>query len=227
MNYYSYDPETGEYRFTREATENPKTPGEYLLPAHATFETPPELKEHEANVWNGSAWEIVADFRGMTVYSIADGRPLTVGELGPLPSTVTPCECPERLRGWLCWDGAAWVPDNAKRPELLQLAAKKIDQNTAEQLAAGVEFNGARFPLTGELYAQNMAAASAYVIRGQTAGRNLYTLTGSYILVTDIAGLVAAGDDQATSICMSGAEAKDRLTTKTTEELIAFLFPAV
>lgn len=134
---------------------------------------------------------------------------------------------PVKPSPWHVWQSGQWLPDNAKRPELLQLAAKQIDQQTAEQLAAGVEFNGARFPLCGELYAQNMAAASAYVIRGQTAGRNLYTLTGSYILVTDIAGLVAAGDDQATSICMSGAEAKDRLTTKTTEELIAFIFPAV
>lgn len=124
---------------------------------------------------------------------------------------------------WHKLDGTVWVPDESRREELLKLAGNKIDSLAAELLNGGFEFDGQQFPLTGTLYSQNMAAASAYVIRGQNAGRNLYTVDGGFHLVTDIAGLVAAGDDLATGICMDAVAQKNSLSGKTTAELINFI----
>jgi len=130
---------------------------------------------------------------------------------------------PEKPSPWHIWQSGQWTQDESRREELLKLAGNKIDALTAELLNAGFEFDGQQFPLTGTLYSQNMAAASAYVIRGQTAGRNLYTVDGGFHLVTDIAGLVAAGDDLATGICMDAVAQKNALSGKTTAELIQFI----
>ena len=39
---YSYHPQTREYLGIENAQQDQKQPGEYLLPAHATFTAPPE-----------------------------------------------------------------------------------------------------------------------------------------------------------------------------------------
>ena len=39
---YHYDAQTGEYRGTEAALENPREAGKFLLPAHATFTAPPQ-----------------------------------------------------------------------------------------------------------------------------------------------------------------------------------------
>lgn len=223
MNYYSFSVEDGEFAGSGEARQNPLHPEQFLLPAHATFTAPPELKAHEAAIWNGSLWAVIPDFRGQIVYYVATGEPVIVADRGALPETVTQCECPAHCRGYCCYDGVTWIPDEARRTELLVIAKSQADAATIEQLAAGFEFAGSMFPLSGALYAQNMNAASAYAYRGMTAGRNLFTLDGGYIMVTDIAGLIATGDDAATTICMNGIANKAALETKTTGELLEII----
>lgn len=195
----------------------------YLVPAGATLAELPLTGENEVAVWNGQEWEIKPDFRGETVYDTATGNAIIILNIGPLPDNVTPQQPPEKLKQYYRWNGVTWAPSEAKRGELLKLAGDKIDAQTAALLAAGFEFDDVKFPLYGNLYAQNMAAASAYAFRGTSAGRNLYTLDGGFILVTDIAGLIAAGDDMATGICMDAVEQKNTLSGKTAAELIQFI----
>lgn len=53
---YGYDRDTQEYTGPVNAWEDQLTPGEFLIPAHATFTEPPAPIEGKRIVWNGTAW---------------------------------------------------------------------------------------------------------------------------------------------------------------------------
>lgn len=56
MKVYHYDETTGELLGEGEARPDPMEPGRWLIPAHATTETPPEPKEGEMRCFDGTAW---------------------------------------------------------------------------------------------------------------------------------------------------------------------------
>ena len=85
---YNFDPATQEYTGRETAPENPKRPGEYLIPAHSTLTEPPEFREGYARVWTGTVWTYTEDHRGMTVWKDHDtSREIT--ELGQIPEGWT------------------------------------------------------------------------------------------------------------------------------------------
>lgn len=53
---YSFDPDTGEYTGEVNAWDSPLVPGEYLLPAHATYLAPPAPENGKFRKWNGQTW---------------------------------------------------------------------------------------------------------------------------------------------------------------------------
>lgn len=60
----------------------------FLLPAYATFVSPPEgtLPENNKYRWTGS-WEVVEDYRGAYAYQqTAPYQTMLVDSVGPLPS---------------------------------------------------------------------------------------------------------------------------------------------
>lgn len=91
---YNFDPVTHEYTGRETAPENPKRPGEYLIPAHSTLTEPPAIREGYARVWNGEAWDYTEEHRGETVWRDHDTQKV-VDTLGPIPEgwSVT---CPEK-----------------------------------------------------------------------------------------------------------------------------------
>ena len=90
---YNFDPITHEYTGRETAPENPKRPGEYLIPAHSTLTEPPELREGYARVWTGTVWTYAEDHRGETVWHDHEtSREITA--LGPIPEGWT-AERPE------------------------------------------------------------------------------------------------------------------------------------
>ena len=98
-----------------------------------------------------------------------------------------------------------------------------IDKETAIELSSGLTFEGNIFPLIGDAYAYNMTGASAYVIGQSTGGRELLDITGNYVHVKSISGLVSLGDSTVTSIVKSAVDEKIALQSKTTSQLIAIL----
>ena len=81
---YNFDPVTHEYTGRETAPENPKRPGEFLMPANSTQTPPPEIREGHARIWTGSAWTYTEDHRGETIWQDREsGR--TVNTLGPIP----------------------------------------------------------------------------------------------------------------------------------------------
>lgn len=92
MIFYTYDEKTKEYKGTQNAFIDPletKKQGKnvYLVPANATDKKPLETKENQAVIFNGTEWEIVADYRNKTYY--LGTEPHEMKELGDLPKGAT------------------------------------------------------------------------------------------------------------------------------------------
>ncbi|MCT4654347.1 MAG: hypothetical protein N4A65_00920 [Cohaesibacter sp.] len=77
---YNYDAATREFIGASVAKPNPRAPEEPLLPAHATFSTPPVLQANQVAVFENEAWVIKADFRGH-IYFLSDGTEIKITEL--------------------------------------------------------------------------------------------------------------------------------------------------
>lgn len=92
MIFYTYDEKTKEFTGTQNAFIDPletKKQGKnvYLVPANATDKKPLETKENQAVIFNGSEWEIIADYRNKTYYIGTEKYEMK--ELGDLPKGAT------------------------------------------------------------------------------------------------------------------------------------------
>lgn len=121
MIFYIYDEKTKEYTGTQNAFIDPletKKRGKnvYLLPRNATYQKPLETKENQAVIFNGSEWELIADYRGKTYYVGTEQHEMK--ELGDLPK------------------GATFEPVEPEKT-LEELKEKKLDELTA----AGHQFD--------------------------------------------------------------------------------------
>ena len=92
MIFYGYDEKTKEFTGTQNAFIDPletKKQGKkvYLVPANATDKKPLKTKENQAVIFNGSEWEIVADYRNKTYYIGTEQHEMK--ELGDLPKGAT------------------------------------------------------------------------------------------------------------------------------------------
>lgn len=92
MIFYTYDEKTKEYTGTQNAFIDPletKKQGKnvYLVPANATDKKPLEAKKNQAVIFNGSKWEIIADYRNKTYYLGTEQHEMK--ELGDLPKGAT------------------------------------------------------------------------------------------------------------------------------------------
>lgn len=92
MIFYTYDEKTKEYIGTQNAFIDPletKKQGKkvYLVPANATEKKPLNVKKNQAVIFNGTEWEIVADYRNKTYYIGTEQHEMK--ELGDLPKGAT------------------------------------------------------------------------------------------------------------------------------------------
>ena len=92
MIFYTYDENTKEFTGTQNAFIDPlesKKQGKnvYLVPANATDKKPLKTKENQVVIFNGSEWEIVADYRNKTYYIGTEKYEMK--ELGDLPKGAT------------------------------------------------------------------------------------------------------------------------------------------
>ena len=92
MIFYTYDEKTKEFTGTQNGFIDPletKKRGEnvYLFPRNATYQKPPKTEENQALIFNGDAWEIIADYRAKTYYIGTEQHEMK--ELGELPNGAT------------------------------------------------------------------------------------------------------------------------------------------
>lgn len=77
---YHYNPDTGEHVGRGDADPDPLVDKNWLVPANATLEEPPEATTGKAAVFVGGQWELVTDDRGP--YYLPDGSKRQHTELG-------------------------------------------------------------------------------------------------------------------------------------------------
>ena len=92
MIFYTYDEKTKEYTGTQNAFIDPLETKKqckevYLVPPNVTDKKPLEAKENQAVIFNGSEWEIIADYRNKTYYIGTEQHEMK--ELGGLPNGAT------------------------------------------------------------------------------------------------------------------------------------------
>ena len=113
---------TGEFLCISHADPSPLEPGVWLYPAYSYPIEPPELGEGLAALINRTSdgWELVADHRGATVYSIETGEPRQWQALGDLPEGYT-LQAPSTE--FDTWEDDEWVPDEAAIAEVARQSA--------------------------------------------------------------------------------------------------------
>lgn len=84
MKVYNYHPDTKEYIGESAAQSSPLEPGVFLIPAYATTDCPPEVKEKEVAVWDGENWNVEADYRGDTFYHKETGQAVIITAIGEI-----------------------------------------------------------------------------------------------------------------------------------------------
>lgn len=115
------------------ASPSPLEPGTWLTPGNATRVAPPLAKPGMARKWTGDAWTYVEDHGGETVYSKADGTPLTLTNnpddadgysYGPIPDGYTSLPKPGEFYEW---DSAqnTWVENTLKKDAAAEEIARK------------------------------------------------------------------------------------------------------
>lgn len=173
MVFYTYDEKTKEFTGTQNAFIDPletEKQGKevYLVPPNATDKKPLDVKENQAAVFNGSEWEIIADYRNKTYY--LGTEPHEMKELGELPNGATfePVE-PEKTL------------DELKSEKLVELTAitSKFDNQLVNNEMIIKSSLG--FSINADLRSQNnlrgLIAVGVEPVNFMTADNSLKSLT--------------------------------------------------
>jgi hypothetical protein len=142
LTIYNYDALNGEFTGSSE---------EYLpqgvgLPANACITAPPDIEAGQAPVYRHGNWQVIADHRGKTVYSIVDGSEIVISELGDYPADTTPLA---PVTAWDKWDGEKWITNAdaqqaadvksaARQRAVLISEANSVTQAWQTQLLLGI-----------------------------------------------------------------------------------------
>lgn len=104
---YNFHSDTCEYLSEGIADPSPLEDGVWLIPACATTVKPPPTAEHEVSIFDGVSWSIRPDWRNVALYSVADGAPVVIDEIGKIPADVAATELP-RPSDVHAWRGGRW-----------------------------------------------------------------------------------------------------------------------
>ena len=131
---HSYDETTKEYLGTYDTQVVVGT----TIPAHSCLEPLPILSNNQSAIWNTGShqWEVIANYRGLTVYEKSTGKETVVSQLGPIAETYTAqapdCEYP-------VWDEqhSQWVTNVQAKKSALTTEANAIFNTLVGYALAG------------------------------------------------------------------------------------------
>ncbi|MBK5017979.1 tail fiber assembly protein [Pantoea sp. S62] len=119
LTVYNFDAVSGEFT----GSSNEFLAQGVGLPAYACIAAPPATEAGHVALYRDGRWLAVADHRGETVYSVADGAAVLINAPGDYPADTTPLK---PATAWDKWDGEKWVTDtDAQQAEAMSDAGKK------------------------------------------------------------------------------------------------------
>jgi hypothetical protein len=121
---------TGEFIGSGYADPDPMDSGNWLIPARAYREQPPEPGANQSVIRGSADWELVADYRGL-IYGIENGLATQYDELGELPYGFTAQPCPGPDYQWV--DGE-WSLDESAQARREQDAARAWRDSEIESI---------------------------------------------------------------------------------------------
>lgn len=116
---------TGEYLGPGEADPDPMDDENWLIPAHAYLDAPPNARKGETVIRTDDGWERVPDFRG-TLYRTEDGEPVEHDQVGPLPEGLTHRPRPGPNHRWA---GNRWILDKKLQEQNLNALSEQLLQD--------------------------------------------------------------------------------------------------
>jgi len=97
----------GLFTGTAEAEESPLEPGVFLIPGGCVETPPPTIPTDKAACWSNGKWVLVDYYDGLVVYSITTSEPMTINNVGAIPSGYTMKKPgPDQV-----WKNGEWVDD--------------------------------------------------------------------------------------------------------------------
>ncbi|MCK4129036.1 phage tail protein [Ralstonia pseudosolanacearum] len=161
---YHYHSTTGEYAGRSPADHSPLEPGVVLIPAHATDQAPPAAGPHEMAVFRDGSWSVTADWRGVDLFSKADGSAVTIADIGTTPADVNATET-TRPSAAHAWRAGKWIEDAQLKASLLVALRQRLcDQLDAAADAVRLAVGGD--PLRVVEYQRAADEAQAYQAAG-------------------------------------------------------------
>lgn len=127
MDIYNYHSDTKEYISKTVAVPSPLEPGVYLVPACASTLAPPEPQEGMAIVFEGDAWGLVEDHRGLVIYSVTTAASMIMADLGAVPQGFTALLPPAKFP---VWTGSAWAQSLVEAQKTQQILLQNSYQAT-------------------------------------------------------------------------------------------------
>lgn len=120
---YNYHAETGEFLSQAEADESPLEPGVYLQPANSTDQKPPVNKPGETAQFDGQAWCLVKDVRG--VWFDGSGREVQIDRINAdtagMSRTLPPSDGCVLVDGAWAFDAASAIASTLTKARALRL----------------------------------------------------------------------------------------------------------
>lgn len=124
MVIYHYS-DDGVYAGATEARENPKRPGEYLIPAKATLTPPPATRSGEIAIYANNSWSVIVDPRG-TYYNVSTHAQVVVNDI---KTDITGLTREAPMSDFDEWDGTKWVLNEAnQKAALWEIARAERDR---------------------------------------------------------------------------------------------------
>ncbi|MDC6179546.1 hypothetical protein [Ralstonia solanacearum] len=165
---YHYHPTTGEYAGSSIADRSPLEPDVVLIPAYATDQAPPEAGPREVAVFRDGNWSIAADWRGVALFSKANGSAIAIADIGTTPADVNATETAQPSPAY-AWKAGQWIEDaQLKAARLVALKQRLCDQLDAAADAVRLAVVGN--PLRAVEYQRASDEALAYRAAGYSGG---------------------------------------------------------
>ena len=161
---YHYHPETGELLGQSAADRSPLEPDIWLIPAHATDQTPPKAKVRQVAVFRDGRWQLSPDWRATALWSTEDGAAVSITEIGLTPADIHATDKPRPNPAHL-WQDGQWQEDADLKSALLDALKTQLCQQI-DAVADQMRRELAGDPLRVAEYDRAAQEASAYQAAG-------------------------------------------------------------